>query len=338
MRVFVAGAGGYLGIPLCHQLAKDGHDVIAFDRFFFGKKPEGDNIDVQVGDTRHVGFGDFRSVDAVVDLAGLSNDASCDIADHHTKDINITGAINLIDAVVKADIKVYIYSSSASVYGHGEKENLTEKDVLRPLTEYARSKMTVENHIRNTRKQRYFSPVILRNATVFGLSPRMRFDLAVNAMAARATLEKSIYCMGGGNQWRPFIHVDDAVSAIIWAINHAHDANVSGETFNVGCQGNQMTIRTLAGKVSNLFHGVKIHMIPDDTDDRSYHLSFDKLDKVRPNARFKPIEDGVWEIRNALTQGKISFTDPTTMTVNWYKQILEWNQRLEEFRGGGPIL
>jgi nucleoside-diphosphate-sugar epimerase len=338
MKVFVAGAGGYLGIPLCQQLAKDGYDVIAFDRYFFGKKPEGDRINVVVGDTRHVGFDDFRGVDAVVDLAGLSNDASCDIDASHTKAINVDGATNLVDAALKADIKVYIYSSSASVYGHGEKHNLTEKDALRPLTEYAHSKVIVEGYIRQARSQRYFSPVILRNATVFGMSPRMRFDLAVNAMAARALLEGTIYCMGGGNQWRPFIHVDDVVSSIIWSINHAHDAGVTGETFNVGCQANQMTIRTLAGKIGYTFPGVKIHMIPDDPDARSYHLSFDKMRKLRPGQNFRTIEDGVWEIRGALTQGKVSFTDPTTHTLNWYKQILEWNQRLEEFRSGGPIL
>lgn len=338
MRVFISGAGGYLGIPLCQQLAREGHHVIAFDRYFFGKRPEGDNIDVEVGDTRLIGFDDLRGVDAVVDLAGLSNDASCDIDVSHTKAINVDGAINLVDAALKADIKVYVYSSSASVYGHGEKPDLTEKDVLRPLTEYARSKMVVENYIRQIRSKRYFSPVILRNATVFGLSPRMRFDLAVNAMTARALLEGSIYCMGGGNQWRPFVHVDDVVSTIIWSIGNALDPKLDGQTFNVGCQGNQMTIRTLAGKVGYTFPGVKIHMIPDDPDIRSYHLSFDKLRKARPGQTFRTIEDGVWEIRGALTQGKISFTDPTTHTLNWYRSLLDWDKRLSELKLDGLLL
>jgi nucleoside-diphosphate-sugar epimerase len=187
-------------------------------------------------------------------------------------------------------------------------------------------------------RQQDFHSVILRNATVFGVAPRMRFDLAVNVMAARAMTEGVIFVMGGGNQWRPLVHVGDVVNTIIWAINNAHDSNVSGETFNVGCQANQLTIRTLAGRIANTFPNVRIHNIPDNTDERSYHLSFDKLKKVKPKSQYLTIESGVWEIRNALTNGLVSFTDPTAHTVQWYRSMLDWNQRLEEFKRGGPIL
>ena len=334
MRVFVAGSGGYLGIPLCHQLAKEGHDVIAFDRYFFGKRPSGDRITVVVGDTRNIGADDLRGVDAVFDLAGLSNDASCDIDPSYTSRINVGGAIKLIEAALGAKVRRYIYSSSASVYGHGETTNLTETSPVHPLTEYAKSKLEVERYMRNNCRA---GAVILRNATVFGLAPRMRFDLAVNVMTARAMLEGVVYVMGGGNQWRPLIHVGDVVSALMWAMYNAHDGNVSGETFNVGCQANQMTVRTLAGRVANTFPNVRIHNIPDDADARSYHLSFEKLKKVRPRAQYLTIESGVWEVRNALTRGE-TFTDPTTNTLSWYKQIIDWNQRLEEFKRSGPVL
>jgi nucleoside-diphosphate-sugar epimerase len=337
MKVFVAGSGGYIGIPLCHQLAKEGHDVIAFDRYFFGKKPGGDRITMVVGDTRLVWADDLRGVDAVIDLAGLSNDASCELDPRYTNDINIEGAVRLADVAKTAGVKRYIYSSSASVYGHGEWTNLKEDDPVHPLTGYAHSKLAVEHHL-NKMSDFHFKVVILRNATVFGLSPRMRFDLAVNAMTARALLDGSIYVMGGGDQWRPLVHIDDVVDTIVWMMNNAHDSRVSGETFNVGCGGNQMKIRTLAGRVSNVFHGVKIHTIPEDPDARSYHLSFDKLKKVRPDARFRSVEDGVWEVRAALTNGDISFTDPKTWTVNWYKQLLEWDNRLAELKLDGLLL
>jgi nucleoside-diphosphate-sugar epimerase len=337
MRVFVAGAGGYLGIPLCHKLAAIGHEVIAFDRYFFGKKPHGDRITVVTGDIRLVTKRDIAGCDAVIDLAGLSNDASCEIDPANTKNINVDGALHLIQTANRASVSRYVYSSSASVYGHGEKDNLTEDGPVNPLTEYAESKLTVEKFLRSFQENfTTMHRVILRNATVFGLAPRMRFDLAINAMVARALLEGSIYVMGGGSQFRPFIHVDDAVGALIWAMEEA--PRLSGETFNVGCQGNQMSIRAVAGRIANTFHGVKIHMIPDNPDERSYHLSFDKMKKVRPNARFITIESGAWEVRNALVNGKISFTDSTTMTVQWYKSIIEWNQRLEELKCGGPVL
>jgi nucleoside-diphosphate-sugar epimerase len=334
MRVFVAGSGGFIGIPLCHQLAKEGHEVIAFDRYFFGRKPEGDKITVVTGDIRLVNVDDLRGCDAVVDLAGLSNDASCEIDPKHTREINVEGAQRLFWKALNAGVKRYVYSSSASVYGHGESQNLTEESPVHPLTEYARSKLEVEKYLR----ERKFDFVILRNATVFGVAPRMRFDLAVNAMTARAMTEGVIYVMGGGNQWRPLIHVEDVVKTIMWALYNAHESGISGETFNVGCQANQMRIRSLAGRIANTFPNVRIHMIPDNADERSYHLSFDKLKKARPQARYITIENGVWEIRNALTRGEISYTDPTTMTVNWYKSMLEWNQRLEELKRGGPIL
>jgi nucleoside-diphosphate-sugar epimerase len=337
MRVFVAGAGGYIGIPLCHQLAKEGHDVIAFDRYFFGKRPEQKGITVVVGDTRLVGADDLCGVDAVIDLAGLSNDASCELDQGYTLSINTGGAHNLVDAAVESGVKRYIYSSSASVYGNGHKTGLTEKDNLYPLTSYAESKVVAEDYLR-AHSDSSFHTVILRNATVFGLSPRMRFDLAVNAMTARALLDGSIYVMGGGDQWRPLVHIDDVVATTIWMMNNAHDSRVSGETFNVGCGGNQLRIRTLAGRVSNVFHGVKIHMIPEDPDARSYHLSFDKLKKVRPDARFRSIEDGVWEVRAALTNGEISFTDPKTWTVKWYTQLIEWDKRLAELKLDGLLL
>lgn len=339
MKVFVAGAGGYLGIPLCHHLAKEGHHVVAFDRYFFGKRPP--NTDGKVttvtGDTRTVCPNDLVGCDAVVDLAGLSNDASCEIDEAYTRDININGAINLAETALQCGIERYVYSSSASVYGHGEKDNLTEDGPVNPLTLYARSKLVVEEYLRQSISNK-FSPVILRNATVFGYAPRMRFDLVTNAMTARALLEGGIYVMGGGVQWRPLIHVEDVVKAIIWALTHALDKHVSGETFNVGCQANQMRVRTLAGKVANTFNGVKIHMIPDDTDRRSYHLSFEKMKRVRPSARYLPVENGVWEVRNAITQGHTSFTDPTTMTLGWYKSMLEWNQRLEQLKIDGKLL
>jgi len=339
MRTFIAGAGGFLGIPLCNLLTKEfGHEVIAFDRYFFGRKPtKGEyKLTVVTGDIRDVSAEDLASCDAVVDLAGLSNDASCEIDKSYTQNINVDGALHLIRQANHAGVNRYIYSSSASVYGAGEKLNLTESDAVNPLTAYAESKLVVEKFLNSNRYIKY--PVILRNATVFGYAPRMRFDLVVNAMVARAMLQGEIHCRGGGEQWRPLIHIDDAIRAIAWAIENAHNGNVSGETFNVGCQSNQMKIKTLASRVSMAFPNAKVQRILDDPDQRSYHLSFEKLKKVRPQARFLQVENGIWDVRNALRSGAVSFDDPTTMTVSWYKSLLEWSERIDGLRRNGSIL
>lgn len=338
MRIFVAGAGGYIGIPLCELLAKNGHDVIAFDRYFFGKTPDRCNgrVITSIGDTRDVAAIDLKGCDAVIDLAGLSNDASCEIDTVHTKNINVDGALNLIQRAMEAHVPHYVYSSSASVYGHGEKHNLTEECPIHPLTEYACSKRWVEQFLEDECGQ-WLKYVILRNATVFGYAPRMRFDLAVNVMTARAHTEGSIYVMGGGDQWRPFVHVGDVARVLAWAAQEAGRDEIAGQTFNVGIETNQMTVRALANRVAMIYPGVKIHMIPDDADNRTYHLSFSKLRKVNKMV-WNSVDNGIWEVRQALQNGQTAFDDPATKTVNWYKSMLEWNARIETMKCNGRLL
>jgi nucleoside-diphosphate-sugar epimerase len=319
---------------LCKQLVKEGHDVTAFDRYFFGHKPDGCRI--VVGDIRTVGAETLEGHDVVVDLAGLSNDAACEIDRNFTSAINFYGGRNLASWAVGSGIGRYVYASSASIYGHGEKSGLTETDETNPLTDYAKSKRCMEEELSDD----FFSKmeiVILRNATVFGVSPRMRFDLAVNVMTMRAWRDKVIYVMGGGEQWRPFIHVEDVARTIIWALT-ARKEVVAGQTFNVGSADNQVTVGHLATMVANYFPDAKIHRIPDETDQRSYHLSFDKFFKASDLRKFKTIDYGITEIMRALNNGSIDPNDPRTITLNWYKSMLEWKDRLDTLSKDGPIL
>ncbi len=320
---------------LCKQLVKEGHDVTAFDRYFFGHRPDGCNI--IVGDIRTIQPETLKGHDAVVDLAGLSNDATCEIDSEFTNQINALGGFNLAAAAKGAGIGRYVYASSASVYGHGDHLGIREPDPLHPLTAYAISKMMVEKHLRIMAEPGKFEPVILRNATVFGVSPRMRFDLAVNVMTMRAWRDKVIYVMGGGQQWRPFIHVQDVARAIIWALT-APKETVAGQTFNVGSDQNQLQVHQLATMVTRYFSDVKVHRIPDDTDQRSYHLSFDKYSKAAGPKMFKTIDQGITEILQGLNNGSLDPSDPRTVTLNWYKSMLEWKDRLDTLGSGGPIL
>ena len=330
MRVLVLGAGGYLGIPLVSEIKKRGHAVWGMDRYFFGKRPEG----AFRGDTRTCNNMVCADIDCVIDLAGLSNDAAADIDPQLTHSINLDGAIRIARIAKQLGVKKYIYSSSCSVYGAGESEGLTETDDCNPLTDYAKSKVGVEDALRAMASPE-FDPIILRNATVFGVAPRMRFDLAVNIMTLRAWRDNLIYVMGGGHQMRPFIHVLDVVRAIVMALEYK---GYSNQTFNVGSDDMNLTIDQLASMVKSVFPSAAIHHIPDDLDKRSYHVSFLKIRETFPFKTHHTIINGICEVRQALIDGKISGDDPTAYTVQWYKSLIEWEKRLNDVRLDGRIL
>jgi nucleoside-diphosphate-sugar epimerase len=332
-KVLVAGAGGYIGIPLCGKLLERGHSVVALDRYFFGKGRMSEvsanpRISIVTEDIRCVTPEQFAGVNAVVDLAGLSNDASAAIDPDVTRSINCEGGTLLARAAKHAGVRRYVYSSSASVYGRGVRESLSEADECRPQSLYAESKLRVEDLLGKLAAPD-FEIVILRNATVFGLAPRMRFDLAINIMTLRAWKERVIYIMGGGEQWRPFIHVSDVVRAIIHGIED--DASVvAGEIFNVGGDDMNYQIQHLAQFVLDVIPHVAVHRIPDDPDKRTYNLSFEK---IRQRFGFEPAiraHEGIVEIKQALDRGAVSGDDPTSHTLQWYSALLDWDRRIKE--------
>jgi nucleoside-diphosphate-sugar epimerase len=331
-NILVTGAGGYIGIPLCSKLLERGHSVIAVDRYYFGlhkMNPIGQNsrARVLVEDIRDLAPQHLEGVDVVVDLAGLSNDASAEIDPALTHAINFEGGMRMARIAKEMRIRRYVYGSSASVYGHGLRDGLTENDECRPQTLYAKSKLSVEALLRELASPD-FEIVILRNATVFGLAPRMRFDLAINIMTLRAWKERVIYIMGGGNQWRPFVHVNDVVRAFVLAVESEAD-QIAGETFNVGGDDMNFQIRQLAQFVMDIIPNVAVHMIPDDPDLRTYSLSFAK---VKQRLGFVPeirVHEGIVEIKQALERGVISSDDPTCHTLQWYRSLLEWEERIK---------
>jgi nucleoside-diphosphate-sugar epimerase len=329
-RILVFGAGGYIGIPLCEALERRGHFVQAADRFFFGKYPKIGTAMLHA-DTRTYSCGDGL-FDTVIDLAGLSNDASADIDPSLTTDINTAGAIRLATLAERSGIKFYIYASSCSVYGAGRHDNLRESDECRPLTLYAECKVRVEDYLRSLANES-FRPIILRNATVYGVAPRMRFDLAVNVMTMRAWREGLIYIMGGGSQMRPFVHVLDVVEAFVLAVESICEAG----TYNVGSNVQNATIDQIAAMVAREFPGVDIHRIPDDPDRRSYNVNFDKIKSAGFGTR-RDLAGGIREVRGALTSGIVNAADPTCYTLDWYRQLIEWEKRLSRLRLDGRIL
>jgi nucleoside-diphosphate-sugar epimerase len=337
MNILVFGGGGYIGIPLAQQLAGQGHQVTAADRFYFSKCPQ--NCYLLRADIRTFKFPEgliqrgIPGYDVVIDLCGLSNDACAEIDPDLTRSINLDGAMRLADAAKAAGVEHYIYASSCSVYGHGTDIGLKESAECKPLTLYAQYKLMVEDYLRAI-ADKDFQPVILRNATVFGYARRMRFDLVVNAMTLRAWKDHLIYVMGGGDQWRPLVHINDVCSVICTIL----EKQVRGETFNVGSDKLNVQIYELADMVAKEFPYAVRHVIPDNPDQRSYNVSFAKIN----GALFSSWRDirfsGIRDIVANLEANPDLANDPTTITVAWYKELLSWKDRIDALRLDGILL
>jgi nucleoside-diphosphate-sugar epimerase len=328
-KVLVTGAGGYIGTQLVRDLLKSDHQVIALDRYFFGTEPMKEfignkNVEIVKKDIRDVSEKDFVGVDAVCDLACLSNDPAGEMDPELTYKINRDGRIHVAKTAKKAGVEKYIISSSCSVYGKGEEPQLSESSNTNPISVYAKSTLEAEQQNLSIADNN-FSVTALRNATVFGLSTRMRFDLVVNLMTLSIYESNIIYVNGGGNQYRPLIHVKDVANFFLKLV----EKNYKQEVFNLGHL--NIKVNELAYLIRNFYKGSKIEIIksPDDPDKRNYNVDFSKIKKI---VKFVPqynIKYGVLEILRLLQQGKI-FKSKKTSTLGWYKYLIDAKKTLDE--------
>lgn len=323
-KIAVTGAGGYIGTQILRDLIDLGHQVIGIDRFFFGLEPVSEyagnkNFYLVKKDIRDLMPEDLTGVDAVFDLACLSNDPAGEIDPQLTYQINRDGRIHVAETAKKAGVNKYILSSSCSVYGQGDEVKLNEKSKTNPISVYAKSTLEAEQHNLGLADNN-FSVTALRNATVFGLSSRMRFDLVVNLMTLSAFQKERIIVMGGGLQWRPLVHLKDVSQAFISTFL-APIKTVNQNIFNIGLANIQ--IKNLSYLVSEtLPFKIEIDIAPDDSDKRDYNVDFTKAqDQIGFTAQ-RSIQEGVIEIYNALKSGNVD-TGIKTVTVQWYKNILE---------------
>ena len=337
--IFVAGAGGYIGSVLIEALLDAGHRVRAFDRFFFRTALLADletrpGLEVLRGDSRSVQASVFEGVDVAMDLAGISNDPSCDLNESITTDVNINGAQHLATTAKKAGVPRYIYSSSCSVYGQGGTDVASEDSATNPVSLYAKSKVAAEQALLSLADQA-FSPTILRNATIYGLSRRMRFDLVINLMTLYAYKNRRIHVMGGGKQWRPLVHVSDASLAFITVMEAPLD-RVAGQTFNVGSNEQNYQVYQIAQMVRDVVPHTDLEVVPDDPDRRSYRVEFSKIAGVLDYKVRKTPYEGIVEIKQALERGKVEDTI-ATRTVEYYRYLIEAEQLLHEVSLQGRI-
>ena len=248
MRVLVTGSEGYIGTVLCAYLLDRGHDISGLDTGFHRVGWLYHGVDRSptwlAKDIRHITADDLRGYDAVVHLAELSNDPVGQLNPDITFEINHLGSVRLATLAKEAGVERFIYMSSCSVYGAAGDTDSTETSEVHPLTAYAKCKILVERDVRPMADDD-FSPTFLRNATAFGASPRMRFDLVVNDLAGHAWTEQVIRMDSDGKPWRPFVHILDISQAIDLVLRAPRDV-VHAQTFNVGSNLQNYQVREVA--------------------------------------------------------------------------------------------
>lgn len=332
--VMVTGGGGYLGSVMVPKLVKKGYRVRVLDRFFFGQETLGEyathkGVELVQDDIRYCAPDVFKGVSAVVHLAALSNDPSCELDSSLTRSINLTGSIRVGELAKRAGVSRLLFSSSCSMYGKSENQRVTEDSPLAPVSLYAKYKIEAERELLNM-SDRKFHVTSLRNPTLFGLSPRMRFDLVINIMTQYAVRQGKIFITGTGQQWRPLMHVADCADAFITILG-APISKVSGRPFNVGATDNNFQVISIAQMVKNVIPKTVVEIVPDDPDRRSYNVDFALFRKTLKFRPARTAEDGVREIRDALEQGLIS-DDIRTVTVKYYKWLLDANRIINQVR------
>ena len=304
-KILITGAYGYLGTVLISKLLKS-YKIIALDTMLYGSLKKNINIKNYIGKTEDTYllnkiFCENKNINTVIHLSGVSNDPSAVLSKEFTKSSNINSTKKLIDCCNKYKVERFFFASSCSVYGFtGNKRYVNEKSKVKPLSEYASSKIISEKII-----FKYAKPELcvtsFRKATLFGYSPRMRFDLVVNTMVGSAYDKKKII-LNGGSQWRPFLHVSDA-SEIYKKFIELDSSLINRQIFNIGNTNFNYQIITIAKMISK-FTGCKIKKSRTN-DMRSYKVNFDKLYKVLNTVPKKDIVYGVNEIHKALVTKKI---------------------------------
>lgn len=288
MKVFVTGAEGYIGALLGPILMESGHEVVALDTGFYRAgqlyHAHAPRFPATINkDLRDITGADLRGCEAVVHLAELSNDPLGQINPEVTHRINHLGSVHLARLCREAGVRRFVYTSSCSVYGQGSDRLMTEASETDPQTAYAHCKVLVERDVSAMADDR-FSPVFLRNATAYGASPAMRFDIVLNNLAGWAWTTREIRMTSDGTPWRPLVHVLDICRAVACALA-AHEELVHNQIFNVGASSENYQIRDIAGIVAEALPGCRLTLGGAGGDHRSYRVSFDKIHSRLPGFR-----------------------------------------------------
>ena len=331
LRVLVTGHGGYVGAVTTAVLADRGHVVAGLDALYYGGCDLGAPADDgQPRDVRDVRPADVEGFDAVVHLAGLSNDPLGDLDPGLTRRINVEGSLRLAEASRAAGVSRFVFASSCSMYGAGSDRPLDESAPLAPLTAYAASKVEVERGLLELAGDD-FSPVLMRNATVHGVSPRLRVDLVLNNLVAWAHTTGKVRILSDGTPWRPLVHVRDVAAATACLLEAPREA-VHAEAFNVGRDADNHRVSELAEIARDAIPGSEIEFAGSgEPDARSYRVDFGKLARAFPALRLE------WDARRGAAELAAAYRDAGLTLADLEDDRFVRLRRLRSLLGAGAL-
>jgi nucleoside-diphosphate-sugar epimerase len=315
MRVLVTGGAGYIGNYIVEELLDAGHHVRVLDSMLWGGgalEPfkDDENLEIREGDIRHIEDLSYamNERDAVVHMAGIVGDPACGVNEQATQSVNVEATKSLVEVAKLHDIDRLVFASTCSVYGASELMELNEGSYLNPLSLYAESKIDSEEIILQETHDQFaendITTTILRLGTIFGWSRRMRFDLVVNILTAKAVLEGDIPVYGG-EQYRPLVHVHDAARAFA-AVLGAEAEKVDHQIFNVGDNDLNYQIKKVGRIVEENIEDAEVRFVEHKEDERTYRVSFDKINHILGWEAEYDIADGVQEIKEWMEEEEIT--------------------------------
>jgi len=298
MKILLTGHQGYLGSLAGPELVRAGHNVVGLDSGFYADTTlyAGEKISILsvAKDIRLITAEDLAGFDAVVHMAELSNDPLGQLAPAITYAINHQGSVHLARLAREAGVRRFVYMSSCSVYGVADSDYVDESSPVNPQTTYAECKVLVERDL-SALAEAGFSPTFLRNATAYGASPHMRFDIVLNNLAGLAWTTREIKMTSDGTPWRPLVHGLDISRAIAGVLVAPVDA-IHNQVFNVGDTDHNYRVRDIAEIVASVFPDCLVSFGPPSPDNRSYRVSFAKIRKHLPGFKCQ------WDARRGAEQ------------------------------------
>jgi len=331
MRVLVTGSNGYIGSVLVPLLAGNGHEVRGLDSDLYGActyGPTFPEFQFTRKDIRDVDLSDLKGYDAVIHLAALSNDPLSDLNPELTFEINHAASVRLATLSKKAGVGRFLFSSSCSTYGASGDAILDESASFNPVTPYGTTKVLVEKDV-SALADGTFSPTFLRNATAYGVSPRMRFDLVLNNLVAWAYASGIVYLKSDGTPWRPLVHVEDIARAFITILHN--------QAFNIGSNGENYKILDLARIVEKTVPGCRIEFAKDaGPDKRCYRVDFGKFRSTFPEHQLKwDAGSGAVDVFESYRKYGIrqeDFEGPRYKRIDHIKQLISTGRLDESLR------
>lgn len=338
MRVMVTGHKGYIGTVMVPMVRAAGHEVLGLDSDLYRNSTYGKGmpeVPEIIKDIRDIEKVDLKGVDAIIHLAGLSNDVLGDLNQDLTYDINHHASVRMAAMAKEVGIRRFVFASSCSNYGAAGDRMQDEQGELHPVTAYAISKVRVEGDLAKLADDN-FSPVIMRNSTAYGVSPRIRFDIVLNNLTAWAYTTGHVLLKSDGTPWRPIVHIEDISTAAIAALESPREV-VHNQVFNVGLNSENYQMRQLAEIVGKTVPNCEIKFADGaEPDKRNYRVDFTKYTSAFPHhkLRWNATQGArqIYESYRMIGLGKEEYEGPRYKRIAQLKLLLSTGQLDESLR------